>query len=394
MIKITDDNKTRCSGCSACAHACPVGCIAMERDSEGFLYPVADAAQCINCGKCDRICPVTHREAVTHTPDTACIVRNNDADVLRRSTSGGAVTAVSEVILAQGGIVFGGALDGDFHAVHRSAETPDMLRQFQNSKYVQSDVADAFPRVKQELESGRQVMFAGTPCQTAGLKRYLGKDYDNLFTVDFVCRAVPSPKVWEQYKTELEQRYHAQVTEVYFREKTYGYHSSNLAVTFGNGKKHVENAFTDSYLKAFFEGLSIRPSCTDCAFRRADRVSDLTVFDCWNITRYVPDVADDDKGYTAVIVQSAKGQKMLEAIGKATTQYPASLDELLAHCGHMALQNPPENPKRAAFFEQLSEGKPLTAIMRTLSPVKASRKAFAKLKKPLYKLGLLGKLKQ
>ncbi len=390
MISIKD--KKDCCGCTACAEACPVSCISMVRDSEGFLYPSVNSDACINCGKCSRVCPVINKRSIPF-PQKAYILRNKNAEAVRVSTSGGAVSVFAKAVIDDGGIVFGGAFGEDYYVEHRAAETIEALEMFKSSKYVQCDPKNSFSDVKRELSSGRKVMFAGTPCQVAGLKNHLGKEYDNLFTVDFVCRAVPSPLVWEKYRLMMEKKHRSKLSYACFREKTYGYHSSNMSLRFENGKKHLGNTRTDYYLKSFFEGINVRPSCFDCSFRQAGRVSDLTVFDCWDITRYVPSVRDDDKGYTACFVQSEKGQKMLDLCTPGLTCYSADANTLVKHCGHMAVENPDINPNRDRFFEMINDGMSVERAMQTISPVSLKHKAFAKLKPALYRLGLLRLLK-
>lgn len=386
MISVTD--KKNCCGCTACVNACPVSCIKMERDSEGFLYPQVNTDLCINCGKCDKVCPLLNKTDLPF-PEKAFILRNNDAQTVKTSTSGGAVSVFASKIISGGGVVFGGAFGKNYYVEHRRAETEEELKMFKSSKYVQCDPRDSFAEVKRELSSGRLVMFTGTPCQVAGLKSYLSKPYDNLFTVDFVCRAVPSPKAWDRYREFSEQKYGSKLSYACFREKTYGYHSSNMSLRFENGKKYLGNTHTDPYLKSFFDGMNIRPSCFDCAFRQAGRVSDLTVFDCWNITRYVPSVKDDDKGYTACFVQSKKGEEMLNKCSDDLTKYSADAELLVKHCGHMAVQNPKPHPKRSEFFEMLGENQPIDTIINKLSPVQTKHRVFDKLKPVLYRTGLL-----
>lgn len=394
MINITENNKKDCCGCTACASACPKNCISMVCDSEGFKYPKIDSKLCVDCGICEKVCPVINSEKNEELPEKAYIVRNTNPEIVKNSTSGGAVTAFCEEILSKNGIIFGGAFDKDFEVKHMSAEKTEELKIFRSSKYVQSDLTDTFQRVKKSLDDGRYVMFTGTPCQVEGLLKYLKKPYEKLFTVDFVCRAVPSPLVWKKYKELKTKKYNSEITYANFREKTYGYHSANLTLRFANGKKSIENTKTDYMLKSFFDGMCSRPSCNDCAFRKVKRVSDLTVFDCWDITRYVPDLADDDKGYTAVIVQSEKGSQMLKDVNKKLIMYKADVDTLIKNDGFMAVQNPDVHPKRSQYFEMLNSGVPLDRIVKELIPVKTSRKIFGKFKGILYKTGMLKQMKK
>lgn len=394
MINITENNKKYCCGCTACASACPKNCISMVCDSEGFKYPKIDSKLCVDCGVCEKVCPVINSENNAELPEKAYIVRNTNPDIVKNSSSGGAVSAFCEEIIRQNGIVFGAVFDKDFNVKHESAETSSELEKFRGSKYVQSDLGNTYLNIKEQLDTGRKVLFIGAPCQAEGLKSYLRKSYDNLFTVDFVCHGVPSPLVWKKYRELMTTKYGSDIAYTNFREKTYGYHSSNLSLHFANGKKSAENTNTDYMLKSFFDGICSRPSCYDCAFRKAKRVSELTVFDCWNITRYVPSVEDDDKGYTAVFVHNDSGAEMLESVKDKFVMYPADVGALLDADGHMAVKNPDVHPKRRQYFEMLNSGVPLDCIVKELIPVKTSRKIFGKFKGVLYKTGMLKQIKK
>lgn len=393
MININEKNKKDCCGCTACESVCHKKCISMQTDNEGFKYPVVDKSKCVDCHLCEKVCPILNK---THNdfPKTAYIVRNNDPEIVRSSTSGGAVTAFSKEILKNGGVVFGGAFDDNFDVRHTHAETENELSKFRSSKYVQSDMGSTYTEVKQLLDSGRSVMFAGTPCQVEGLKYYLRKPYDNLFTIDFVCRAVPSPFVWKKYREFMQKKFGSEITYANFREKTYGYHSANLTLRFANGKKSIENTNTDYMLKSFFKGICSRPSCYDCKFREAGRVSDLTVFDCWDITRYVSRLADDDKGYTAVIIQSTKGAEMLEKAKHNLIVYPADSKLLFGNDGHMAMENPECHKNRKEYFEMLNSGSNIEQAVKKYIPIKTSRKIFGKFRGFFYKTGILRLLKK
>ena len=326
MININETNKKHCCGCTACESVCHKKCISMQTDNEGFKYPVVDKTKCVNCRLCEKVCPILNK---THNvfPNTAYVVRNKNSEIVRSSTSGGAVTAFSKEIINNGGIVFGGAFDSNFYAKH-------------------------------------------------------------------TCRAVPSPLVWEKYREFMEKKFGSEITYANFREKTYGYHSANLTLRFANGKKSIENTNTDYMLKSFFKGICSRPSCYDCKFREPGRVSDLTVFDCWNITRYVNGLADDDKGYTAVIIQSTKGAKLFEKAKHNLIVYPADPKLLLENDGHMAMENPKYHKNRKEYFEMLNNGYNIEQVVKKYIPIKISRKIFGKFRGFFYKTGILRFLKK
>lgn len=200
MIRI--DRPTDCCGCEACAQRCPKQCIAMHADAEGFLYPRINTAACIDCGLCEQVCPVL-RPAAPRTPTAVYAAKNPDERIRMESSSGGVFTLLAERTIRAGGVVFGARFDEAWEVVHDSTETIEGLAAFRGSKYVQSRIGTSFARAEEFLKQGRQVLFTGTPCQIAGLNRFLRRSYDNLLTVDVVCHGVPSPLVWRRYLDEI-----------------------------------------------------------------------------------------------------------------------------------------------------------------------------------------------
>lgn len=199
MIHITD--KRDCCGCNSCVQRCPKSCIRMREDDEGFLYPEVDESVCIDCGLCEKVCPVIH-QARENRPIVVCAAKNKSEEIRYQSSSGGVFTALANEIIREGGVVFGAGFDENWEVKHDCTETVEGLSAFRGSKYVQSRIGDSFKKAEQFLKIGRTVLFSGTPCQIAGLKRFLRKEYDNLLTVDFICHGVPSPGVWREYLKE------------------------------------------------------------------------------------------------------------------------------------------------------------------------------------------------
>lgn len=313
-IKITD--KEMCSGCTACANICPKDAIEMVRDEEGFLYPKVNKDKCIDCGLCKKTCPMINHKEHHEFEQKAYIFQNKDEQIRLESTSGGAFTAIAEEIINSNGVVFGVAFDKDFKVKHTYATTKKELEKFRNSKYVQSDPNETFTKVKEFLTSGKKVLFSGTSCQIAGLKSFLKKDYENLLLVDVVCRAVPSPLMWEKY-LEVQKKKYLNPKKIFFREKYHGYKYSNMSI-YGQNKDYHRGIDSDPYLRAFFSNICDRPSCYTCKFKTQYRESDLTIWDCFNIENFNSKL-DDDKGTTRILCHTKKGMDMVKKIAAKHT---------------------------------------------------------------------------
>lgn len=326
MISITD--KSKCCGCAACAQKCPKQCISMEYDAEGCEYPVVNVDQCIDCGLCEKACPVLNVDKDEPKSQRAFLVQHNNQKVLAESTSGGAFTALAQAVIANGGIVFGaGYLRGEqlvraegapgrLKVGHFSVESVDELWRFRNSKYVQSVVGPAYPEVKQQLKTGREVLFIGTPCQCEGLLRFLGGKPANLRVADFVCRANPARAVFARQVEWLDAKVGVKGETVLFRDKSrFGYRYSNMCELEGEtlyGERlYSEGVETDPYLRAFFADLSDRPICYECPFKKRYRVTDLTCWDFFDVYRLSKEF-DDNRGVTRVLIQSDEGQELLD----------------------------------------------------------------------------------
>lgn len=293
MIQIND--KKDCCGCGACMLSCPSECISLKEDKEGFLYPHVNAELCINCGACERSCPVLNCELSEGVLPDAYVAYADD-DVLREnSSSGGMFSLFAENILNSGGVVFGAAFDSDFTVHHIVVESVDELSKLRGSKYLQSRTENAFKEAEDYLKSGRKVLYTGTACQIAGLKRYLKRDYTNLYTVDVLCHGVPSPKVWKKYLEEQEKTHGAAVRRTFFRNKKYGWKTYAVSLDFSNETVYERIFKEDSFMKLFLGNICLRPSCHDCKFKGLSRPSDITIGDCWGIEKIMSDM-DDDKG--------------------------------------------------------------------------------------------------
>lgn len=309
MIQISD--KTKCSGCTACASICPKHCIEMKADEEGFFYPYVDMSLCMKCNACDVVCPIQNNIVSEERYNTDFYAaQNKDLTVRQESTAGGVFSLIATYIINAGGIVYAVGYD-KMVVSHFSTESILGLKGMRGSKYVQSDLNDVFCQIRKSLEN-RLVLFVGTPCQVHGLKRAI-KNTENLVTIDLFCFGVSSPKIFNMWINYLESKYKTEVCDIQFRNKHYGYSTPNVRVFFQNGKSFDQKYDSKSYANTFFRNLNVRLSCYECPFREVSRVSDFTIGD-FNEIRAFNSNLDDDVGTTKFYVHTEKGKAIVENI--------------------------------------------------------------------------------
>ena len=303
-----------CTGCSACASICPTNSISMREDREGFFQPHIDKNTCIKCHKCEKTCPIISPITIPTDFETqAYAAINKDEDVRMRSSSGGMFYALAKWTIEQGGVVFGATFEG-IHLNHQYAETLDEVQRFMGSKYIQSNVANTYNLVKEFLNAGRRVLYSGTPCQIAGLKKYLGREYDKLLTVDLICYGVPSPAIWEKYiKRKLKQLKAKDICNISFRHNT----DYRLSFDFIDNK-HIRGQFDEDSIQndyyAFFTRRIFRASCYRCQFRSIGvSHSDFTIGDCWNAPTDHENMVDG-KGISTIVIQTKSAYNTFEQI--------------------------------------------------------------------------------
>lgn len=345
----------KCCGCSACYAACPHGAIVMRPDSLGFMYPHVDQAKCTDCGICRRVCQFRSHEKKATLP-AAYAVRHKDDDVVRGSTSGAVFVALSDHVLAMGGSVYGAAFEGHFKVSHRRAVTASERDMMRSSKYVQSDMGDTFIQVRDDLKKGRPVLFSGTPCQTAGLRSFIGERLsENLYLADIVCHGVPSPEVWKEYLAWQEKKHGSEAIDVSFRDKSFGWRSHRETFTFADGK-----VSDTSYTYLFYRHLTLRDSCGSCFHADLDRPSDITFADYWRKDKAVPDFASDGAGCSLVLCNTDKGRMLLESV--SSFLHVAETD--LAGCMQPNMTAPSRPSPSKARFEKDFAAKGLEYVMK------------------------------
>lgn len=307
------NRKDECSGCTACFNVCPVNCITMDPDEEGFLYPHIDEKKCIHCHRCIDVCERSKNEK--ESGSERCYVAFSYNESLRRtSSSGGVFGEIAGQILSQGGKVYGAGFTRDFQVAHQSIETGAELAGLRGSKYVQSRLEGCFREIKDSLEKGKTILFSGTPCQVDGLLAYLGMNYENLYTQDIICHGVPSPKVWQEYL----RMHGSSIKAASFRDKTYGWHYFSMRIESEKGT-YLKRLDEDIYTRLFLENVTLRPSCYACAHKHSHRKADFTVADCWGGTE---GINDDDKGISLLFVNTEKGHRLFEEIELNVEEIP------------------------------------------------------------------------
>ena len=351
-IRLT--KKADCCGCGACAQSCPKNYISMEPDSEGFLYPKVDETQCVNCGLCEKVCPILLKQKPDSIKVAAYAAYTSNSELREKSSSGGIFSLLAQEILNRGGTVAGAAFDADFSVRHILVETDAELDRLRGSKYVQSRMEDTYVQIRDLLKQGRPVLFTGVACQIAGLKAFLGREYENLYTVDVLCHGVPSPKVWAHYRREQAQIHGTTLEEVSFRDKRKGWRHYSMALNFAEGVEYCRPGAEDTYLRVFLRDLCLRPSCHSCRFKDFPRLSDLTIGDAWGIERHMPDL-DDDHGTSVVLVNSEKGMGLWNAVADNAVSRQGELDVLLPKSADSRKSVKP-HPNRSRFFAALNRG--------------------------------------
>lgn len=355
MINITD--KHNCCGCSACVQACPQKCIRFDEDDQGFIYPVASADACNDCGLCESVCPCLSQGNAL-SPLKLVTAYNPNEEIRMKSSSGGIFSMLADYVITGGGVVFGARFDENWDVIHDYTDNKEGLAAFRGSKYAQSFMNGSYAKAKDFLDAGRLVLFSGTGCQIAGLKRYIGREYGNLIAVENLCHSIPSPKVWRMYLDEICKG--NVVKSVNFRDKSTGWsrYSYSLVVDYEGGR------FVDSaqgyYMNALTSNLITRPSCSVCPSRFGKSGADILLADCWGIWDIKPE-KDDNKGCSTVEVFTPKGMGVLNQLGLETEEIP--LSQLAEY--NKGLQPPePNHVMREEFFQALNNGSSILEVLK------------------------------
>lgn len=304
-----------CTGCRACEQLCPVKCIKMTANNEGFLLPQVQEDVCIGCSVCVNNCPQNNKLKLNSIREVLC-VKNKDDVSLSKSASGGVFPVLAEFVLENNGLVFGSTYDEEVNVLNIGIDNKDEIEKIQGSKYVQSDTKGTFTEAKIALDSGRMVLYTGTPCQIGGLKAFLRKDYDNLITAEIICHGVPSLKFFKAFLEYLNNKYGRKITGIDFRCKDRGWGNAVYRLFYKkNGKNIKKVVYTDksSYYDAFLKGNICRKSCYSCLYARGQRIADITMGDFWGAEEFHKNF-NSINGASYLSLNTEKGIRYLKAI--------------------------------------------------------------------------------
>ncbi|NGU73150.1 4Fe-4S dicluster domain-containing protein [Clostridium perfringens] len=361
MIEVRD--KKDCCGCAACKQICPKKCIEMKYDEEGFEYPVVNILSCIDCGLCESVCPIKSFDKKSESVESY-VAYSKDLKTRVKSSSGAIFSLCAEYVLKNNGIVFGAIFDSEFMVHHVYIDSIENLKYLQGSKYLQSRIENTYQETERFLKEGKEVLYSGTACQIAGLKKYLKKEYSNLYTIDVLCHGVPSPKVWKKYLDEEVKKSNNNISKVFFRNKTTGWKQYSVYFEYTDGTQIMESNIKNDYMRLFLKDICLRPSCYDCKFKSLDRPSDITLGDSWGIENIMPEM-DDDKGTSVILIHSKNGKKMFEKINKNMIFKSGDVDSILPPNAD-SRKSVAVHPKRDLFFEKLNKGESIKELVKLI----------------------------
>lgn len=354
MIKIED--KHNCCGCSACVQSCPKQCISFDEDEQGFRYPLVNKDLCIDCGLCEKVCPYLNQNEKKE-PLKVFAAKNSNEEIRMKSSSGGIFSMIAESVIKEGGVVFGACFDENWEVKHDYTESIEGLEKFRGSKYLQSRIGDTYIQARQFLNDGRNVLYSGTGCQIAGLRKFLRKEYDNLLTIEILCHSVPSPLVWRKY---LKEKTNGNIIDsINFRDKESGWSNYSYSIVINHsGGKYIESA-SGPWMKGLTSNLTTRPSCAKCPARFGKSGADIVLGDCWGIWDIIPEM-DDNKGVSLVETFTAKGEFAFEELKLKMNEL--SLEQLAKYNSGLK-EASSEHSFSSTFFNELISSRKVSDVM-------------------------------
>lgn len=355
MIELFKTKKD-CCGCAACMNVCPKQAIAMKADQDGFIYPEVNNDLCIECGLCKKVCAFQNIPVKADEPIATYAAINKNKEVLSSSASGGIFGALAAMVLEKKGVIFGCAYNEDMEPEHICVNNLFDLHKIQGSKYVQSNINDTYTKAKKYLKGNRWVLFTGTPCQIAGLKSYLGKDYENLITADLICHGVPPSQFFKGYIRYLEDKLNGKIMDFKFRDKSKGW-GHQAKITYekrGTVREKFFLPIQSYYYYYFLKGDVSRESCYECKYACCSRVGDFTMGDYWGVEKAHPEI-EKKNGVSVLLVNSKKGMILVGELDKYLNLTKSTFGQ--ARVQNSQLNRPtPRSDKREAILKAWREG--------------------------------------
>ncbi len=325
---LSSENEKLCCGCLSCVYSCPTQALTIQERFDMFSYPQVDASKCVECGLCSKVCPVESYDKNEIISTYA--LKHKDSQIRKASSSGGAFTAISDYFLDNGYYVFGSVFDEQYRAVHMGSKQEKLRDKMRISKYVESSLKGVYPEVKELLDNGEKVFFTGTPCQVAGLKKYLKKEYEMLFTMDVVCNGVLSPKMLADYLSLCTNNSNIE----YFACRDKYEHTWADSQTVSLKSEEVNLKYLGAFYKFFSRSYSVRPSCTACKFTNKYRASDITVGDFWSL-KFTNKEFVDDLGVSLVCANSQRGKDLIDSLGGSCDIIKTDKQKTVAGCDRL-----------------------------------------------------------
>ena len=366
-----------CCGCALCENICPKNAITMT-EKDGFKYPVINKEFCVDCGLCEKNCPMNAEKHSQSNCMEAFAVKHKSQEVVLNSSSGGIFTALSDKILSNGGYIIGADFDRDMNVVHTVASTAQQRDRMRGSKYIGSNTSGIYDKIKALLKEEKPVLFTGTPCQAAAVRKAFPKE-ENLYIVDIICHGVPSADVWQKYVKFIEKKYGKKLSFYSFRNKSVsGWRGYSAKLTFEDGTELSHNNITGSFIELFRYDVCLRPSCTNCNFTSVNRQGDITIGDFWGIEKVMPEISDN-KGISAVMVNTEKGKQLFESVSGEINKYPCTQEDIAKRQPN--LSGPSSYSNKAEAFQKDLKSMPFDKVLKKYTRVGIKRRIIDFIKK-------------